>query len=72
MRVSNIVYNNVIGTSAIEEAIKFNCSENVPCEGIILNNVQLQYAKFGKDVISKCSSAYGIATQSTKPPSCLN
>ncbi|VFR02337.1 unnamed protein product [Cuscuta campestris] len=41
VQVSNVVYRNIRGTSARELAIRFRCSEMVPCEGILLENVNL-------------------------------
>ncbi|XVF56129.1 hypothetical protein PTKIN_Ptkin06aG0092200 [Pterospermum kingtungense] len=42
IQVKNVVYKNIKGTSASEVAIKFDCSENHPCQGIVLQNVNLQ------------------------------
>ncbi|XVF82240.1 hypothetical protein PTKIN_Ptkin16aG0029500 [Pterospermum kingtungense] len=42
VQVKNVAYKNIKGTSASEVAIKFNCSKNRPCQGIALQNVNLQ------------------------------
>ncbi|KAE9590458.1 putative polygalacturonase [Lupinus albus] len=39
--LSNVVYQNIRGTSASEVAIKFECSKTVPCRGIYMQNVIL-------------------------------
>ncbi|XP_061348243.1 polygalacturonase-like [Gastrolobium bilobum] len=39
--LSNVVYQNIRGTSASEVAIKFDCSKTVPCKGIYLKDVVL-------------------------------
>ncbi|XP_057978628.1 polygalacturonase QRT2-like [Malania oleifera] len=41
VQVSNVVYTNIKGTSATEMAIKLNCSESVPCRGILLQDINL-------------------------------
>ncbi|XP_062174971.1 polygalacturonase [Alnus glutinosa] len=41
VKVSNVVYKNIKGTSASEEAINFSCSQSVPCEEIVLQDVNL-------------------------------
>ncbi|XVF75795.1 hypothetical protein PTKIN_Ptkin13bG0215700 [Pterospermum kingtungense] len=42
VEVKNVVYKNIKGTSASEVAIKFDCSKSHPCQGIVLQNVNLQ------------------------------
>jgi len=41
VQLSNIVYQNVRGTSASEVAVKFDCSKTFPCKGIYLQDVIL-------------------------------
>ncbi|OMO71482.1 Glycoside hydrolase, family 28 [Corchorus olitorius] len=45
VQVKNVVYKNIKGTSASDVAIKFDCSKNYPCQGILLDNVDLQDEK---------------------------
>ncbi|KAK8600630.1 hypothetical protein V6N12_050483 [Hibiscus sabdariffa] len=42
VEVKTVVYKNIIGTSASQVAIKFDCSKTHPCQGILLQNVSLQ------------------------------
>lgn len=39
--MKNVIYQNIKGTSATNEAINFNCSKNSPCQGILLENIKL-------------------------------
>ncbi|KAK6151296.1 hypothetical protein DH2020_013931 [Rehmannia glutinosa] len=41
VQVKNVVYQNIKGTSASDAAIDFDCSKSHPCQGIILQNVNL-------------------------------
>ncbi|KAJ6425812.1 hypothetical protein OIU84_026400 [Salix udensis] len=41
VQVKNVVYKNIKGTSASEVAVKFDCSKTYPCQGILLQNVNL-------------------------------
>jgi hypothetical protein len=41
VQLSNILYQNIKGTSASEVAIKLECSQAVPCKGIHLQDVIL-------------------------------
>ncbi|XVE95966.1 hypothetical protein REPUB_Repub02eG0181100 [Reevesia pubescens] len=42
VQVKNVLYKNIKGTSASDVAIKFDCSKSHPCQGIVLQNVNLQ------------------------------
>lgn len=42
VQVKHVLYQNIRGTSASTDAITFNCSQSVPCQGIVLQNIQLQ------------------------------
>lgn len=43
--MKNVVYQNITGTSATDVAIKFDCSQSHPCEGIVLRDVKLRALK---------------------------
>lgn len=42
VQLSDVVYQNIRGTSASEVAIKFDCSRNVPCRDIYVQDVILE------------------------------
>lgn len=52
------MYRNITGTTKSAKAIKFACSDAVPCSHIVLNNVNLE-GKDGK-VEAYCHSAEGF------------
>ncbi|KAJ4879678.1 Pectin lyase-like superfamily protein [Raphanus sativus] len=58
VKISQIMYRNITGTTKSEKAIKFACSDTVPCSHIVLNNVNLE----GRDgqVEAYCNSAEGF------------
>lgn len=37
-----MLYQNIKGTSASDVAMQFDCSQNFPCQGIVLQNINLQ------------------------------
>ncbi|KAL2327031.1 hypothetical protein Fmac_020458 [Flemingia macrophylla] len=53
--VKNVLYQNIKGTSASDVAVQFNCSENFPCQEIVLQNINLQREGGGKAKAS-CNS----------------
>ncbi|KAK7278913.1 hypothetical protein RJT34_23952 [Clitoria ternatea] len=42
VQISNVLYQNINGTSASDVALQFDCSQNVGCEGIVLQNIDLK------------------------------
>ncbi|KAL1222991.1 putative polygalacturonase [Cardamine amara subsp. amara] len=58
VKISQIMYRNITGTTKSSKAIKFACSDTVPCSHIVLNNVNLE----GSDgqVEAYCNSAEGF------------
>lgn len=39
--MKNVIYQNIKGTSATNDAISIKCSKKIPCEGILMENVKL-------------------------------
>lgn len=60
------MYHNVTGTSKSAEAMKFACSDTVPCSNIVLNNINLQ-RQDGKTAQTYCNSVTGINYGSVQP-----
>ena len=72
VQVGNVVFKNIRGTTVTKHAIKMNCSKNFPCQGIILQNIDLKmqggkghtestcqnakWRKYGKVVPQPCTS----------------
>lgn len=70
MKISDVTYEDIQGTSATQVAVKFDCSKANPCQGIKLENVNLSYKK--QSAQASCSNAAGSASGLIKPTSCLN
>lgn len=70
VKVENITFIHIKGTSATEEAIKFACSDDSPCEGLFLEDVQL-VSQSGGIAKSFCWEAYGSSVGQVEPPSCF-
>ncbi|KAK4403277.1 Polygalacturonase [Sesamum angolense] len=69
VKISDITYQDVHGTSATEVAVKFDCSKSNPCTGITLDRVNLTYGD--KPAIASCAYAGGTASADVEPNSCL-
>ncbi|KAI4328279.1 hypothetical protein L6164_020646 [Bauhinia variegata] len=58
VKVSEIMYRNISGTTNSAKAIKFDCSDTVPCSNLVLSNVDLE--KQDGTVETYCHSAQGF------------
>jgi len=71
VKISNVLYSEMHGTSTSDVALNFNCSENVACTDIKLNNIDLKSSTRGEKVSSSCNNAFGEAIGTVNPKSCL-
>ncbi|KAK8999082.1 hypothetical protein V6N11_070260 [Hibiscus sabdariffa] len=69
VKIKDIMYTDIRGTSSTPVAIKFDCSTKNPCTGIKLQNVNLTY--LNKAAESFCSNVVGKAVDLVRPSSCL-
>ncbi|KAE8717367.1 Polygalacturonase [Hibiscus syriacus] len=69
VKISDVTYQDIHGTSATEVAVKFDCSPTYPCTDIKLEDVKLTYRN--KPAEASCSYADGTASGFIQPSSCL-
>ncbi|KAF2298272.1 hypothetical protein GH714_021053 [Hevea brasiliensis] len=69
VKISDVTYQDIHGTSATQVAVKFDCSKKNPCTGIKLENVKLTYMNQPAD--ASCNNADGNASGFVLPSSCL-
>ncbi|XP_028803144.1 polygalacturonase-like [Neltuma alba] len=60
VKISDVTFKNIRGTSGTKEGVILICSAGVPCENVNLSNVQLTFN--GSEVVAKCSNAKPIVT----------
>ncbi|KAK7854076.1 polygalacturonase [Quercus suber] len=71
VHISEVTYDDIVGTSSSKEAINLNCSQSVACTGITLSNIKIESDKSGQQVISACANAHGTNSGVVQPKSCL-
>ena len=71
VRVTNVSFSNMMGTSLTPVAITLNCSRFVGCTGILLRSIQITSAKHGQKVTSSCINANGFSIGMVQPEPCL-
>ncbi|KAJ4960218.1 hypothetical protein NE237_020128 [Protea cynaroides] len=59
VKISNVTYNQISGTSDRPTAIKFDCSETVPCTDIVVNDINIPSTRKGKKTSTYCQNVYG-------------
>ncbi|XP_054817514.1 polygalacturonase-like [Prosopis cineraria] len=55
IKISNVTFKNIRGTSGTKEGVTLICSSGVPCENVELSDVKLTFN--GSEVVAKCSNA---------------
>lgn len=71
VKVANISFMHIKGTSATEAALKFDCSDYSPCENLYLEDIRL-VAYNGESSKSFCWEAYGSSLAPVYPPPCFS
>ncbi|TKY58964.1 Polygalacturonase protein [Spatholobus suberectus] len=69
VKVSDVTYQDIHGTSATQVAVKFDCSSKYPCSGIRLEDVKLTYKN--QPALASCNHAGGAALGTVQPESCF-
>jgi polygalacturonase len=65
VKITNVVFKNITGTSASETAISLACDRRMPCKGIQIDNVHLTY--INKPAQALCQNAGKIAIGNVHP-----
>ncbi|XP_021674959.2 polygalacturonase-like isoform X2 [Hevea brasiliensis] len=69
VKINDVIYQGIRGTSATPVAIKFDCSSKNPCSTIRLQNVNLTYSNQAAQ--SSCANVLGKTIGLVKPDGCL-
>ncbi|CAM8891091.1 unnamed protein product [Rhodiola kirilowii] len=71
VKISQIMYRNISGTTKSDYGMKFACSDTVPCSNIVLTNINLEKQDGTAEVY--CNSAQGFNYGMVHPSAdCLN
>ncbi|XVE82190.1 hypothetical protein DITRI_Ditri15bG0127500 [Diplodiscus trichospermus] len=71
--ISDVHYINIRGTTTSKVAVELLCSSSNPCQGIYMNNVNLQYEGPPKENLpfsSNCTNAKVAYFGVQNPPPC--
>ncbi|XP_009392186.2 probable polygalacturonase At1g80170 isoform X2 [Musa acuminata AAA Group] len=70
VKVHQISFIEIKGTSTTKDAIKFSCSDSSPCEKIYLQDINMSLES-GGNASAYCWKASGFSSGLVNPPSCL-
>nr|XP_043618531.1 exopolygalacturonase-like [Erigeron canadensis] len=71
VKIKNVTFRKVRGTSSSQVAVKLQCSRSAPCEGVKLVNINLDYRGPEGRVQSSCLNVYGASYGLQLPSGCL-
>ncbi|XP_022720876.1 probable polygalacturonase At1g80170 [Durio zibethinus] len=71
VHISGVRFSQLFGTSKTKVGINLNCSSNIPCTGITLEDIHLASATSDSQLISSCNNAFGLNRGIIDPKSCL-
>ncbi|XP_010511451.1 PREDICTED: polygalacturonase-like [Camelina sativa] len=69
IKINDVIYSGIMGTSATKIAIKMDCSERVPCTGIRMQAINLTY--YGEAAKTSCINVSGKQLGLVTPSGCL-
>ncbi|KAK4484298.1 hypothetical protein RD792_006875 [Penstemon davidsonii] len=70
VKISNVSFKNIRGTSANKVAVKLACSEGNPCQGVELSNINLAYTGNNGTATSECANVKPKLIGHLFPPAC--
>lgn len=71
VKISNVTFKNIFGTSSSKVAVNFKCSRAEPCDKVTLDNINLTYNGPGGPAVSSCVNVEGNSIGTQMPPDCL-
>jgi len=70
VQISNVLYKNIRGSSASEYGVSLNCSLEMRCRNVILQDIDL-HSEGSKPLQNFCFNVKGLSLGKQNPPSCV-
>ncbi|KAK4597092.1 hypothetical protein RGQ29_014914 [Quercus rubra] len=72
VKISNVSFKKIRGTSSTKEAVNLICSKSVPCQQVVLSDIDLAYKGGGGSTTSTCTNVQPAVSGKLNPPACTN
>uniref|UniRef100_A0A7N2R1H2 Polygalacturonase n=1 Tax=Quercus lobata TaxID=97700 RepID=A0A7N2R1H2_QUELO len=72
VKISNVSFKKIRGTSSTKEALNLICSKSVPCQQVVLSDIDLAYKGGGGSTTSTCTNVQPAISGKLNPPACTN
>ncbi|KAK1580871.1 hypothetical protein Q3G72_016007 [Acer saccharum] len=71
VKISDVQFSNIYGTTNTQIAVTLNCSKSNPCQNIEMRDINIAYNGGGGPAKPACANAYGASYGQEHPLSCL-
>ncbi|RWR72103.1 Glycoside hydrolase [Cinnamomum micranthum f. kanehirae] len=71
VKIDNVSFKNIRGTSSSQVAVNILCSKGVPCQNVKLIDINLAYIVQGVAATAACANVRGTSSGLQIPPSCI-
>ena len=72
VKINNVSFKKISGTSSTKEAVNLICSKSVPCQQVVLSDIDLEYKGGGGSAASTCTNVQPAVSGKLNPPACTN
>ncbi|KAK4598023.1 hypothetical protein RGQ29_015510 [Quercus rubra] len=72
VKISNVSFKNIRGTSSTKEVVKLVCSSSVPCQQVVVANIDLVYKGAGGFATSTCVNVKPTVSGEQNPLACTS
>ncbi|KAF5949370.1 hypothetical protein HYC85_011363 [Camellia sinensis] len=72
VKISNVSFKNIRGSSSTQLAVKLVCSKSTPCENVEISNIDLTYTGKEGPATSLCTNIQPKLSGTHNPPICAN
>ncbi|XP_062178520.1 exopolygalacturonase-like [Phragmites australis] len=69
--VKDVTFKNITGTSSTPEAVSLLCSDKLPCSGVTMADVKVEYKGTNNKTMAVCTNAKGTASGCLKELACF-